>query len=79
MIGKQAPFEDWECTNINEFQLSGHMHPFTCPRDRSVLVAVPAGMRCPACDYEQDWVHDFMADGGWRATALRMRQMLKNL
>jgi hypothetical protein len=28
--------------------------------DRGILVATRDGWVCPACDYRQDWAHDFM-------------------
>lgn len=28
--------------------------------DHGQLVATPDGWKCPACDYRQNWAHDFM-------------------
>lgn len=73
-----APWTRKQVAALNEFQLSGLMHPFTCrrrdehPRNEGVLIATRAGWRCPAygCRYEQDWAHAFMAD---RDALRRMR------
>lgn len=59
----KAPFTQDQVNHINEFQESGIVHEFTCPNDRSILFASQTGLGCPVCDYEQDWVHDVMADG----------------
>ena len=63
-----APFTPEQVMALNRFQTSGEMHPFTCgqrdehPEDPGILVAINHGWVCPAaCDYEQDWAHDFMA------------------
>lgn len=61
---KKAPFTDEEVLKINEYQVSGAMHPFTCTSGSHTLVANNDGLYCPECpDYKQDWVHDSMADG----------------
>ena len=80
---RSAPFSDAQVESINGFQRSGVMHPFTCPVDDPVhsvdshLVATPAGMHCPAdgCEYRQDWVHEFMADGQWRDGARQLAEL----
>lgn len=63
-----APFTPDQIESINGFQRAGIFHPFTCGTEGCGhdLVAEAEGMRCPRCDYRQDWVHDFMADGTWR-------------
>jgi len=52
--------------NLNEYQVAGVMHPFTCgnehPGDKE-LVATVRGWICTGCDYTQDWAHSFMIDG----------------
>lgn len=58
---------DEQVRNINEFQRSGAMHPFTCscphPERNYRLIAHPDGLRCDHCGHHQTWVHPFMADG----------------
>ncbi len=53
--------------NLNDYQSSGYMHPFTCggKKDgkdcRSILVATEDGWICPdGCGYTQKWAHEFM-------------------
>ena len=69
-----APFNEEQVKNINEYQTDGMMHPFTCPCDHDdgaetehiaehLLIADKKRLYCGDCDYEQFWVHDFMADG----------------
>ncbi len=61
---KKAPFTSDEVDSINAFQQSGIFHPFTCgggdrtshPDGEGRLVAVEAGVKCPYCDYTQNWV-----------------------
>ena len=67
----KAPFTAEQVESINAFQHAGIFHPFTCGVDdcRHDLVAEPDGMRCPKCDYRQDWVHDFMANWAWKPPA----------
>lgn len=67
-----APWTSQQVTSLNDFQLSGVFHPFTCPnraeghvRDGE-LVATPLGWTCPSCAYHQDWAHPAMVDGSWR-------------
>lgn len=73
----RAPFDAEQIASINEYQASGVFHPFTCGgKDCDAeLVATVTGMVCPRedCPYVQDWVHPFMADGGWREHAATMR------
>ena len=56
--------------SFNDYQICGMFHPFTCPvshdngsRD---LVATETTLKCPTCDYTQDWAHGYMLDGSWR-------------
>ena len=64
-----APFTDSEVKNLNDWQESGLVHPFTCPNrsdgrhDYDILHAWPDGWRCNFCDYTQAWAHDFMLNG----------------
>ena len=59
----KAPWSAEQVDNLNRYQHSGIMHPFTCPGghdgDRE-LVATRNGWICCHCDYRQDWAHDFM-------------------
>ena len=68
-------FQPEEVESLNDFQMSGVMHPFTCgkshPEPRTLL-ATTRGWVCPVCDYTQDWAHDFMKDGSWRAHRHRL-------
>lgn len=52
-----------EVTALNAYQRDGWGHPFTCPLDRTVLVAYEGGWECRACGYEQDWAWRDMASG----------------
>jgi hypothetical protein len=47
---------------LNLFQTHGGLHPFTCPRTGSSLVATLDGWTCPTCSYNQTWAHALMAD-----------------
>lgn len=72
-----APWTVPQATSLNHFQVSGVMHPFTCPRrgelphrdtagDVGVLVALVSGWTCVDCNYRQDWAWQWMVDGSWR-------------
>lgn len=63
----RAPFTDEQVASINGFQKCDHVHPFTCGGEkcRADLVATNDGLICEFCDYKQNWVHEFMADGSW--------------
>lgn len=67
-----APFTPTQVENLNAWQHSNIMHPFTCANrgdgkhgqyagDKGSLVATVRGWICLFCDYQQDWAHDFMA------------------
>ena len=62
----QDVWTDDQAAKLNEFQASGHIHPFTCetahPEGRD-LVATRKGWICLHCDYTQSWAHDFMFKG----------------
>lgn len=62
-----APWTDEQVESLNEFQVSGVMHPFTCNRHPAerILMALPEGWECPSCDYTQTWAHRWMVDGSW--------------
>lgn len=65
-----APWSEEQVDAINDWQECDYVHPFTCPcdhpetEDQSSLVATEAGLYCPepSCEYEQSWVHAYMAD-----------------
>lgn len=75
----RAPFSDEQVQSLNEYQVSGVMHPFTCGACRDalglldehgqfndrLLTATPKGWTCPTCDYTQDWAWAWMADRSW--------------
>ena len=66
---------DEQVKNLNDFQRSSYMHPFTCGgaiNCREDLVAKPDGWHCPKCGYTQDWAHGFMLDGSWKINALEL-------
>jgi hypothetical protein len=78
-----APFTEEQVKNINEYQVDGMMHPFTCPCDHDdfvdgevaadhLLIATKENLYCSDCDYQQYWVHDFMADGTANAQLARL-------
>lgn len=56
--------------NLNQYQIRGEFHPFTCgsghrtehPDKEGILVATIYGWICPYCDYRQDWAHGFMKE-----------------
>lgn len=66
-----APFDSLQIASINNYQMAGFVHPFTCAnRDvghdlDSVLEARTEGMVCAHCSYVQDWVWEHMADSSW--------------
>jgi hypothetical protein len=60
MVKVTAPFTESQVISLNRFQTCGRVHPFTCGKCRSDLVAATDGWHCPTCDYTQDWAHDFM-------------------
>jgi len=74
----KAPFTDEQVKNINEYQVAGFFHPFTCTTGSHVLVAETDGLHCPLCPtFHQDWVHDGMADGSIVAQGNSFRGKLK--
>lgn len=62
-----APWTDQQVESLNEFQVSGVMHPFTCHRHPAerLLMARPEGWECPSCDYTQTWAYLYMANRSW--------------
>jgi hypothetical protein len=69
-----APWTPEQVENLNAYQKSGKMHPFTCEyrsdhysADEGILVATPSGWECPYehCTYMQFWAHDWMASRVW--------------
>lgn len=63
-----APWTSEQVACLEQFQIVGNMHPFTCGADRHALpprlVPSHSGWYCPDpnCDYTQDWAHAFMLD-----------------
>lgn len=74
----KAPFTADQVKSLNEFQETGMMHPFTCAKCPSDLIATPDGWKCstPGCDYTQDWCHEFMADWSWKTMSEHTRKTL---
>ena len=63
-------FRQEQVDSINGYQRQSFFHPFTCGNNHDgarVLVAEKTGMKCPTCDYHQDWCHNFMTDNSWKA------------
>jgi hypothetical protein len=58
--------EEVDC--LNEYQLAGVMHPFTCQCGCD-LVATVRGWICCKCDYTQDWAHYWMKNRKWKSVA----------
>ena len=72
-----APFTPEQVKALNEYQIGGWFHPFTCAdcRDRlgvfeedgtlddRSLIATEAGWVCETCDYTQDWAWEGMTMG----------------
>lgn len=60
-----APFTPDQVHALNEYQIDGYFHPFTCPNRKDhmpgILVATEAGWVCSTCEYTQDWCLEFMA------------------
>lgn len=67
-----APWTSKQVKNLNAWQVSGHVHPFTCPNrsedthsvighDLGTLVATPDGWKCQDCNYTQDWAWAVLA------------------
>lgn len=80
-----AKFTEEEIKSFNEYQLSGIFHPFTCGSGRrtdkdhldgeGLLVLGEGGLRCPYCDYTQQWAHEFMLNGSWKETEDKMKNV----
>ncbi len=56
------PWDERTVSRLNAFQSHGGLHPFTCPRTGSTLIATTDGWTCSTCSYNQTWAHAFMAD-----------------
>ena len=50
----EAPFDPLQVWELNRFQYSGIVQPFTCP-EGDVLIAYPEGWFCPGCSFKMDW------------------------
>jgi len=69
----KAPFTKEQVKKLNEYQMSGCFHPFTCcghdgcVRDEDnnygLLIATEDGWVCPCGKWKQDWAHKFMSKG----------------
>jgi hypothetical protein len=66
---KYAPFTKEEVENLQKWQNSAKVHPFTCESSNihpnTNLVPTVDGWVCPhpKCGITQNWCHDFMLDG----------------
>ena len=75
-----------EIDSFNNFQKAGIFHPFTCGSGRrtdeahldgeGLLIATEDGLKCPYCEYTQDWCHEFMIDNSWQETENKMKNVL---
>ena len=62
-----APFTTNQMISINDYQLRGPFHSYTCKNNsRHLLMAYANGLSCDFCSYSQDWVWDWTANGHWR-------------
>lgn len=62
-----APFTTDQMISINDYQLHGPFHSYTCKNNsRHLLMAYANGLSCDFCSYIQDWVWDWTANGHWR-------------
>lgn len=68
-----VPWTDEQVANLNDFQQSGHFHPYTCTCEAPdrVLVATTMGWKCPndKCGHTQLTAPEYMADGTALANA----------
>jgi len=54
----QAPFTQKEQNALNEYQITGPYHPYTCGNNSDhLLFATKYGWVCSKCDYTQNWAH----------------------
>ncbi len=67
----KAPWTEEQVKNLNEYQVSGKFHPFTCggtgcAKDETcnygILTAKIDGWYCPCNEWKQNWAHRFMAE-----------------
>lgn len=75
-----APFTEEQVRNLNAFQFTMNLHPFTCGTNSrhngGRLIARTEGWFCPDCDHTQDWAHAAMADGSWAKAAERTTMIM---
>lgn len=63
---RKAPWTDVEIQNLRDYQTCGIFHPFT--GEGCDLIPTPAGwVEREGGPVVQDWAHDWMVDGSWRA------------
>jgi hypothetical protein len=62
----KAPFTEEQVKNLEHWQKSGFVHPFTCAKQgggkHALLIPSKDGWLCPTCGYTQDWAHGYMAN-----------------
>jgi hypothetical protein len=67
-----APWTDEQVESLNNYQISGVFHEFTCGgkvdgKDcREPLIATRDGWICKKCAYRQNWAHKWMTDNTWK-------------
>ena len=58
----KTPWTDEQVSNLNDYQESGVMHPYTCDFCRGILVATTEGWVCVCGKHKQDWCLSCMAE-----------------
>jgi hypothetical protein len=71
----KAPFTKEQVEKLNDYQINGNFHPFTCcsPKEikecqrasgenEGLLMATEEGWVCPCGKDKQDWVYEFMIE-----------------
>ena len=70
-----VPFTGVQQASLNDFQISGTWHPYTCPLDHdwcdepehilNVLNEEGFTCSCTGCGYTQDWAYAYTVDWSW--------------
>jgi putative ribosome biogenesis GTPase RsgA len=75
-----APFTPFQVQSLNEYQVSGVFHEFTCGGKscRCILEANPHGWECPSCGFKQNWAWSWMADWTWEGAKNLLKPLEEN-